>query len=174
MEVAFRRIDAADVERLADWLPRHSWPYHGQTHADATWVRERAKEGYFFGATLASFWVFSSEGAPLGIVRVFDLLDVTPLLDLRIGESMRGRGIGTSALRFATRYVFEATDAHRLGGYTRHDNVAMARVFEKCGYAREAHHRQAWRVEGGSFMDAVGYAVLRSEWSPSDCHVRHP
>lgn len=79
-----------------------------------------------------------------------------------------GAASGRRPLRFATRFVFESTAAHRVGGYTRHDNIAMVRIFEKCGYAREAHHRQAWRVDDGSFMDAVGFAVLRSEWPPSE------
>src|SRR5688500_1231437 len=51
----------------------------------------------------------------------------------------------------------------RLGGYTRHDNLAMRRVFQKCGYLQEAYHRRAWRVAGIPAADAVGYAVLRQE-----------
>lgn len=30
---------------------------------------------------------------------------------------------------------------------------------------REAHHRQAWRSAEGSFVDCVGYAVLRLDWA---------
>jgi hypothetical protein len=30
---------------------------------------------------------------------------------------------------------------------------------------QEALHRQAWRVEPDKFADAVGYAILRADWS---------
>jgi len=42
----------------------------------------------------------------------------------------------------------------------------MRRVFEKCGFVQEACHRQAWAIQGGGFADAIGYAILRAEWSP--------
>jgi RimJ/RimL family protein N-acetyltransferase len=57
----------------------------------------------------------------------------------------------------------EYPETGRLGGFTRHDNVAMRRVLEKCGFSLEAQHRRAWRVPGASPVDAVGYAILREE-----------
>lgn len=39
----------------------------------------------------------------------------------------------------------------------------MREVFLRCGYVKEAHYRQAW--PGDVPHDAVGYAVLRSDWS---------
>jgi RimJ/RimL family protein N-acetyltransferase len=62
-------------------------------------------------------------------------------------------------------HVEQSVDENWLRGrlYTRHDNVAMRRVFEKCGFLKEAHHRRAWRVAGAEPVDAVGYAILRDE-----------
>lgn len=103
--------------------------------------------------------------APLGIVRVFDLPDVTPLVDLRIAAAARGRRVGTAALLWITRHVFvTAPNTVRLGGYTRHDNLPMMRVFEKCSFVREAYHRKSWPIEGGALADSVGYSILRSDW----------
>ena len=159
----------AHLQRLSDWLVQQAWPHHARVRVDAQWVRERAAEGYFTGVDVRSFWVEDRATLPLGLIRVFDLGDVTPLIDLRIGEAARGRGVGTFALRWLTRFVFDTfPETHRLGGYTRFDNVAMCRVFRKCGYVEEARHRQAWRVEGGGFVDTLGYAILRSEWSTLD------
>jgi RimJ/RimL family protein N-acetyltransferase len=39
------------------------------------------------------------------------------------------------------------------------DNAAMRRVFEACGWVKEAHHRKAWRG-----FDAIGYAIPREDW----------
>ena len=40
----------------------------------------------------------------------------------------------------------------------------MQRVLERCGYVREAHHRQAWHGPDGTVHDAFGYAILRQDW----------
>lgn len=165
MEIRLAEIGAPDVELLADWLSSRPWPYHGNTRVDAAWVRDQALCGYFFGAEARSFWIFDVASSPVGFVRAFDLADVTPLVDLRVDEGARGRGVGTAALKQLTRLVFEGyPETPRMGGYTRSDNHPMRRVFEKCGFSQEAHHRQAWTTDDGGFADAVGYAILRSEW----------
>ncbi|OAI57325.1 hypothetical protein AYO49_00230 [Verrucomicrobiaceae bacterium SCGC AG-212-N21] len=166
MELRFREIVASDVDRLAGWMTGQTWPYHSLVKVDASWVRERAASEYFFGDTTRSFWALADDGATIvGLARVFDLADVTPLVDLRIGDDSRGQGAGTALLRWLTQWVFDSHPAtHRLGGYTRHDNHAMRRVFEKCHFTQEAHHRQAWRIDANRFADAVGYAILRADW----------
>jgi RimJ/RimL family protein N-acetyltransferase len=40
----------------------------------------------------------------------------------------------------------------------------MRRVFRNCGCVKEAHYRQAWPASGERFYDAVGYAILRTDW----------
>ena len=165
MPARFEVIGATDVERLVEWFPQHRWPYHARLHVDEAWVRERAAAGHFFGTDARSFWVLEGSLAPLGIVRAFDLSDTTPLLDIRIADAARNSGLGTLALRWLATFVFENfLQTHRLGGYTRADNRPMRRVFEKCGFLQEARHRLAWRVHDGIYTDAVGYAILRSDW----------
>jgi RimJ/RimL family protein N-acetyltransferase len=164
MDIAFREVGSADVEQLCEWLPKNRWPFHAQSTVDAAWVRDHAAEGFFFGDDVKSFWVLG-DAQPIGLVRAFDLCDVTPLVDLRIDEGARNRGSGTAALRWITRFVFDHyEETPRLGGYTQSENAAMRRVFEKCRFVQEAHHRKAWRVDDGAYVDAVGYAILRSEW----------
>jgi len=53
----------------------------------------------------------------------------------------------------------------RIEGTTRQDNRAMRRLFLRCGYAKEAHYRDAWPAQDGTIHDAVGYAILRRDWS---------
>jgi RimJ/RimL family protein N-acetyltransferase len=161
----FEDIGASDVERLVDWIPKYTWPYHAQPQVDEDWVRKRAAAGGFFGPDVKSFWVIAADDAPVAMIRVFDLADITPLVDLRVVEQARGQGVGTVALHWLTRFVFETfAEVQRLGGYTRHDNVLMHRVFRKCGFVQEAYHRKSWRVEDGSLADSVGFAILRSDW----------
>ena len=164
MPIRFEHVVEANVERLVDWLPKHTWPHHGRARVDETWVRERIATGYFSGQTARSVWMMDDACVPVALLRVFDLGDITPLVDIRVGNTRRGRGLGTLGLGWLTRFVFDTfPEAHRLGGYTRFDNAAMRRVFDKCGFAEEARHRQAWPLEGGGFLDTVGYGILRSE-----------
>ena len=164
MQLRFDPVLPADAALLGRFLGESEWPYHFERSVDSSWVRGRLESGYFFGGDTRSFWIRDEGEEPLGLGRVFDLDDATPLFDLRIRTAARGRGVGTLALRGLTLWHFaEHADAIRLGGYTRHDNIAMRRVLEKCGYRLEAQHRRAWRVRDGEPVDAVGYAILREE-----------
>lgn len=94
-----------------------------------------------------------------------EFTDGTPLIDLRIAEPYRGRGIGTAALRAATTANFAAhPDLIRIEGNTRSDNTAMRLVFDRAGYVKESHFREAWPVAEGTPMDSIGYAILRRDW----------
>jgi RimJ/RimL family protein N-acetyltransferase len=166
MQLRFDPIVASDAALLAKFLSASDWPFHVEQSVDENWVRGRLESGHFFGRDSRSFWIRdgAEDQPPLGLARAFDLEDLTPLLDLRLASAARGRGIGTLSLRGLTTWVFsEYPEAGRLGGYTRHDNLAMRRVFEKCGFLQEAQHRRAWRVAGAAPVDAVGYAILRDE-----------
>jgi RimJ/RimL family protein N-acetyltransferase len=164
MQLRFDPVATTDAALLGQFLAASEWPYHFEHRVDASWVRGRLESGHFFGEDSRSFWIRSDADEPIGLGRVFDLSDLTPLLDLRIAATSRGQGYGTLALRGLTTWLFsEYPNAGRLGGYTRHDNAAMRRVFEKCGFLLEAQHRRAWRVAGSEPVDAVGYAILRDE-----------
>jgi RimJ/RimL family protein N-acetyltransferase len=164
MQVSLASLEPGDVTRLSKFLAESDWPFHYERSLDDNWVRGRLESGYFFGQDTRSFWIRGAAQELLGFGRLFDLTDLTPLVDLRVPGALRGRGIGTLALRELTRWLFSEFEATgRLGGYTRHDNLAMRRVFEKCGFQQEAHHRRAWRVDDGDPVDCVGYAILRSE-----------
>ncbi len=121
--------------------------------------------GRYYGNEVRSFWIMNETERRIGLIRLFDLSDPTPMFDLRIKTSHRGRGIGAEALRWLTDFVFETMpDKIRIEGYTRRDNRAMRRVFRKCGYVKEAHHRKSWPSESGIYYDSVGYGITRYDW----------
>lgn len=165
MPARFEEIGASDVEPLVAWLPQHSWPYHEYQRVEEAWIREHVAAGHFFGPGAKSFWVLEDGAAPIGIVRILELTDTTPLLDIRLVDVARGRGLGAVVVRWVTSFVFQnSPETHRFGGYTRVDNRPMRRVFEKCGFVQEARHRRAWKAHDGTYVDAIGYAALRSDW----------
>jgi len=164
MKLGFEPVVATDAGLLARFLSASNWPFHYEQSVDASWVRGRLESGHFFGENARAFWIRAESEEPIALGRIFDLSELTPLLDLRVAAVARGRGVGTLALRGLVTWLFsEYPQTGRLGGYTRHDNLAMRRVFEKCGFSQEAYHRRAWRVDGGEPVDAVGYAILRDE-----------
>ncbi|HEV8244455.1 MAG TPA: GNAT family N-acetyltransferase, partial [Polyangiaceae bacterium] len=111
----FVELQESDVELLATWISGEVWPYHARARVDAGWFRDNSAQS-FFGSGARSFWITAPDSAPLGVVRVFDLSDMTPLVDLRVAEAARGQGIGTVALGWIIRFVFETfAETQRLG-----------------------------------------------------------
>jgi RimJ/RimL family protein N-acetyltransferase len=104
---------------------------------------------------------------------VFDLSDLavgSPLLDIRVAEHSRGQGVGTAAVRWLTTHLFETYPGlMRVEATTRHDNTAMQKVFDRCGYRQEGHLVEAWVSIDGSRSDTLIYAILRREWQ----HATH-
>ncbi len=147
---------------LGEFLVSHDWPFHAGA-VDRDLVTERLRHGYYDGPDRATFIV--TDGAQrVGLVRVEDLDDPTPTFDLRIASALRRQGHGTAALRELARWVFDTLDVERLEGTTRQDNVAMRRTFRAVGFVKEAHYRRGWPSHGGRLLDAVGYALLRTDW----------
>lgn len=165
MTYRLEQIHASSLNDLEGWLAADPWPFHGEVHVTAESVRASAATGMFCGEAVTSLWFVRDDGVRVGMVRAFDLQDITPLLDLRIAMRFRGQGLGTTMLQAITTFVFDQhPELHRLGGYTRDDNVAMCRVFTKAGYELEARHRRSWPIAGGGYADSLGYAILRDDW----------
>jgi RimJ/RimL family protein N-acetyltransferase len=124
--------------------------------------------GRFWADGTAGVWAVV-DGERVGIAVIDDLDDVAeggnPVLDLRLAESHRGRGVGVLVLRALTELVFARwPDVTRFEGQTRDDNVAMRAAFGRAGWVKEAIYRDAWPVEGAPARPAIGYAVLRRDW----------
>jgi RimJ/RimL family protein N-acetyltransferase len=155
-------------ELLATWLSSERWSFHSNPEPKPERILEIADEGGFVGLNDSSFWVMLGTER-VGLIHLFDLEDIgdgSPLFDLRIRNEFRGFGIGTQAVTWLTNHLFqEHTNLERIEGTTRVDNIAMRRVFRRCGYAKEAHFRQAWHDVNGQRFDTVGYGILREDWA---------
>ncbi len=158
------RFERGDAEALLGFLTREEWPFHVDSRVDPAIVLERLARGYFDSDGTRTFWLILEEQRA-GLIRLEDVGRGTPLFDLRIAAQHRGKGVGTHAVQWLTRYLFD-DDAllRRIEATTRQDNAAMRRVLERCGYVKEAHYRQDWAREDGDPLDTVGYAMLRTDW----------
>ena len=98
------------------------------------------------------------------MIRIYDLQDITLLLDIRILSKYKGMGVRTITVNWLIDYIFNNYfDKERIEGNTRQDNYTMRCVFHKCGFAKEAHYRKAWKDKNGKLYDAIGYGITKED-----------
>ncbi len=154
-----------DSDAVANFLASNEWPFHGTPTLS---VSEAAAVSVA-GDDIQTFWIVDGD-ARIGLIKLFGLSDLgtgSPMFDLRIAESHRGRGIGVLAVRWLTEHLFSTYEAaYRIEATTRADNVAMQSVFNRCGYRLEGRFVEAWVNSDGTRSDALSYAILRREHRP--------
>lgn len=144
------------MNNLRDGLP---YPY---TENDA---------GEFISAMLAAdkmktfAFAIVYEGEVVGSIGVFRQENIhfrTAEMGYYIGEPYWGKGIVTSAVKQASRYVFENTDIIRIFAEPFAYNTASCRVLEKAGFIFEGTlHGNA--VKNGRVLDMKMYALVKEE-----------
>ncbi len=167
MAISLTPMDPSGIDRqeLAAFLARNRFPFEAIVTSTPAEALVRIDRGDFDQNGRTSLWIDESGGTRLGMVELRDLDGRSPSFEMRLDGRHRGHGHGTAVLREITRYVFSAySGAARLEGHTREDNIAMRQVFMRCGFLKEAHHREAWPVEGGAARASVTYAILRHDW----------
>lgn len=171
MNLQFQKF-RGEVDHLVRFLTSQSWDYHSVPKPGADQIRKLAEKGYYHSRKNITFWIQSDSGEKMGLFRIYDVEDSTPMFDIRILNLYRKRGIGERAVRWMTRYVFtQFPHTIRFEGHTRQDNYPMRKVLHKCGFVKEAYHRQAWPSVKGKLYDSVGYAITREDW---EHHKRTP
>ena len=161
---------SGEREELADFLIANIWEFHSGSGLTREMVVERVEKGFYGNAQTRTFWIVSDAGEKIGHIRIFDLSDDrsstgAPLFDIRIAADHRGKGVGRDAVQWIADFIFTSYPwKTRIEATTRHDNIAMRKVLRRCGFAKEAHYRQAWGIADGRPVDCVGYALLRGDW----------
>jgi RimJ/RimL family protein N-acetyltransferase len=165
MEVKFTKIDKSHVNELADWLSSDTWPYFLGNAPTKEEVLKRIEDGAFFGDGELNFWILNEQEKPIGLIELYQLDDLAPMFSVRLKTNFRQKGLGQPILNWITRYIFENyPDKRRIEGQTREDNVAMRKLFNKCGYIKEAYYRMASPTENGERVASIAYGILREDW----------
>lgn len=174
-QVIIEPVRAADGPAVVDFLSGHPWPFHTGGTPERVAVQERIDSGWLTEGGTEAYWI-ATEDSRVGLLRIFDLDDGTPLFDLRIAPEHRGQGIGGHTVQWLTRHIFSTRpDIDRIEATTRADNQAMRRALVAAGWAKESHWRAAWPDPAGRPHDGVGYAILRADFdsgsvTPVDWH----
>ena len=96
----------------------------------------------------------------IGIHPLDDVYRQTAEIGYWLAEPFWGKGIVTDAVRALVPVAFERTGAVRIQAGIFSNNPASMRVLEKCGFTREAVHRDAI-TKHGVVMDEVLYIRFR-------------
>jgi RimJ/RimL family protein N-acetyltransferase len=83
-----------------------------------------------------------------------------------------GYGYATEGVRELVRYCFEEVGVRRVTANCFLDNETSWRLMERVGMRRELHARRDSLHRSGRWLDTVGYAILKDEWSPSRTTAR--
>lgn len=81
---------------------------------------------------------------------------------LYIGPEFHKKGYGKDALQTLVSHGFNSLNLHSIWGETFSFNPA-SKMFEKLGFKKEGVRRDFYYREG-QFIDAILYAVRKSEW----------
>jgi RimJ/RimL family protein N-acetyltransferase len=144
-------------------LTGNRFPFHTDPAPRADRVAAQIGNGKFNPPQHAVLAV-EENGRFVGVVILDDLDGDAPMIDVRLAEVDRGRGLGTRLIEVLANQVFEThPEASRIEAQTRDDNVAMRRALIRNGWVKEAHFRRTWPVHGGSPRDSVSYGLLRTD-----------
>ncbi|HKI42818.1 MAG TPA: GNAT family protein [Mycobacterium sp.] len=78
-----------------------------------------------------------------------------------------GHGYATEAVRELFRYCFQDLGARRVTANCFLDNDTSWSLMERVGMRRELHALRESLHRSGRWLDTVGYAILKEEWSPT-------
>lgn len=165
--VSLRPLQAGDLESLWAARMRSDEPWADSSDAARRKLRDRvANSGRITHGELLLGIVADGHlageiqarqpemGLPPGVfeigIEVFD-------------PAARGTGIGRRALELFVTHLFEQERAHRVQLTTDVDNVAMQRVAEHVGFAREGMLRAFMPSKDGP-RDYLMYGVTRADW----------
>ncbi|MCW4464282.1 GNAT family N-acetyltransferase [Glutamicibacter sp. MNS18] len=165
MPISFLPMTPADTDDLIGFLASNRFPFHVQSAPHTASLRTKIEGGHFWNDDVQGYWVVR-DGSRIGMVALEDLLeDSSPLFDLRLDETQRGKGIGVEVLRALCDMVFETMPATlRFEGQTREDNIAMRKTFLRAGFLKEAHYRLGWPTGDGGHLASIAYSILRQDW----------
>ena len=129
---------------------------------------ERLFEDREASTTEKSFAIHpTGDWEPVGIVSLMNISKAHASADLSIiiGDAKsRARGYGSEAIRTLLNHAFDDLKLRRIALSVFAFNEAAIKTYERLGFHREGHLRNAVKRDGG-YHDAILMSVLASEWS---------
>ncbi len=145
--------------RYNSWTERTADEVQTFVQRFINWQREEPRTRYQLAITLAE------SGNMIGNCGL--RLDYPGAFEGDIGYELApqywGQGYAAEAARSMLALGFEELRLHRIWAWCIAENVRSARVLEKIGMRREAHHLEKEWFKG-RWWDTYTYAILAREW----------
>jgi [ribosomal protein S5]-alanine N-acetyltransferase len=149
----------ADDFAVARWMTR-AFP-HPYTRRDADrWIAIATSD------TLGRYYAIDVDGIVAGGIGVEPRggeRTGTAVFGYWLGQAYWGRGIGTDAARTLSDDALRRGGLRRLEANVFAQNVASARVLEKCGFVLEGTLRAFYVDREDNICDALAFGRLRDE-----------
>jgi ribosomal-protein-alanine N-acetyltransferase len=169
---AWRRSDAANLVKFANnpkvslyTSGRCAYPYT-ENHAE-TWLNMAENNGR--GAELQGIFAIECDGVAAGSIGLHfgdDIHRNNATLGYWLGEEFWGQGIITKCVKIIVNYGMSMfPELQRIEAEVFSNNVASARVLEKCGFSLEGRLR-ASLFKHGRTVDCLVYSIIRKDIWP--------
>ena len=166
-KIALGPVLPADFDTLLRWADDPQLAGYSEAYRPPLW---RQQEDFWFArsqdaARLAFAMRHSAQSPILGYVLFWhiDAIHRSALLGMLIGDpARRGQGYGEDALRLSIAYAWQHLNLRRLTLHVFASNTRALRLYERCGFIREGHLRQAVYI-AGRYEDVVLMGMLREE-----------
>jgi len=111
-------------------------------------------------------YIIENEGIAIGMASItsIDYKNSTANLNIKIKDiQYKRKGIGFKTINLLIRYCFDELNLNCLTANILDYNIASQRLFEKCGFTKEALLRS--RIyKKGNYHDIFIYSILKSEF----------
>lgn len=114
-------------------------------------------------------FIIEYESKPVGLVTLtnIDWKNRSALHGIKLyGENVKGKGIGTDAVRTIMKYAFEELQLNRLYSTIMTQNIPSQKLYSKCGWVNEGISRQSV-FKNNRYVDEIQIAVLRDDYEKS-------
>lgn len=166
--VTLRPLELADIDTLYGWEMDHTLSFY------AGWVSERTRSAFQqhwekrLNEPRADLEVLGIEvdRRLVGYIQLglIDMVERRAAIGIVIGAAeMRGRGIGSTAVRILCDFAFTVKGLERVVAECYGYNTRAQRMFEKAGFQREGILRQHER-HNGVRQDMHVFGMLRDEF----------
>jgi len=154
------------IELVRNW--RNSPEVSQYMYTDKIISKEEQKKWFIKVSTNPSYkyWIIMYQNKPLGVANLYDINHnlLSCYWAFYLGDtSVRGAGIGAKVEYNVLSYVFDILNFNKLRCEVLVSNTPVIKMHEKFGFRREAYYREHC-PKNGKFEDAVGLAMLKSEW----------
>jgi len=166
-DISLIDLTEKDLELVRNW--RNSPEVSQYMYTDKIITQEEQIEWFkkISNNKTYKYWLISYNQKPLGVVNLSDINNnlKSCYWAFYLGDtSIRGAGIGAKVEYNVLKYVFDELKLNKLRCEVFVNNDMVIKMHEKFGFRREAYYREHC-FKKGKYQDAVGLAILNSEWN---------